>query len=89
MHKFYDVHRACELADKEITIYRTKKINIIDESERLQTLEFIKGFKTGRNNTIANIVHAHQSGQSLKSIYKAIKEIYRKEIKDANINNGC
>ena len=88
MHKFYDIHKACELANKEITIYPTKKINIIDESERLQTLEFIKGFKTGRNNTIANIVHAHDSGQSLKSIYKVIKEIYRKEVKDANINNG-
>ena len=41
----------------------------------------------GRNNTIANIVHAHDSGQSLKSIYKVIKEIYRKEVKDASINH--
>ena len=63
------------------------KINIIDESDRQQTLKFIKGFKTGRNNTIANIVQAHQSGQSLKSIYKVVKEIYRKEAKDANINH--
>ena len=87
MHKFYDIHKACELANKYITFYPTKKINIIDESERQQTLEFIKGFKTGRNNTIANIVHAHDSGQSLKSIYKVIKEIYRKEVKDADINH--
>lgn len=65
------------------------KINIIDEADRQNTLKFIDGFKTGRNNTIANIVHAHDSGQSLKSIYKVIKEIYRKEVKDANINNGC
>ena len=63
------------------------QIPIIDESERLQTLEFIKGFKIGRNNTIANIVQAHDSGQSLKSIYKVIKEIYRKEVKDASINH--
>ena len=63
------------------------RIPIIDESDRQQTLEFIKGFKTGRNNTIANIVHAHDSGQSLKSIYKVIKEIYRKEVKDASINH--
>ena len=63
------------------------KINIIDEADRQNTLQYIKGFKTGRNNTIANIVHAKQSGQSLKSIYKVIKEIYRKEI-DANINHG-
>ena len=63
------------------------KINIIDESERLQTREFIKVFKNGRNNTIANIVHAHDSGQSLKSIYRVIKEIYKKEVKDANINH--
>lgn len=63
------------------------QIPIIDESNRQQTLAFIKGFKTGRNNTIANIVHAQDSGQSLKSIYKVIKEIYRKEVKDANINH--
>ena len=63
------------------------QIPIIDESDRLQTLEFIKGFKTGRNNTVANIVNAHESGQSLKSIYKLIKEIYRKEVKDAGINH--
>ena len=62
------------------------KINIIDEADRQNTLEFIKGFKTGRNNTIANIVQARQSGQSLKSIYKVIKEIYRKEV-DASINH--
>ena len=87
MHKFYDIHKACELANQKITVYPTKKINIIDESERLQTLEFIKGFKTGRNNTIANIVHAHDSGQSLKSIYKVIKQIYKTEVKDADINH--
>ena len=63
------------------------KINIIDESDLQQTLEFIKGFKTGRNNTIANIVHAHDSGQSLKSIYKVIKQIYKTEVKDADINH--
>lgn len=63
------------------------KINIIDESDRQNTLKFIKGFQTGRNNTIANIVHAHDSGQSLKSIYKVIKEIYRKEVQDENINH--
>ena len=63
------------------------KINIIDESERQNTLQYIKGFKTGRNNTIANIVHAHDSGQSLKSIYKVIKQIYKTEVKDADINH--
>lgn len=63
------------------------KINIIDEADRQNTLKFIGGFKTGRNNTIANIVNAHESGQSLKSIYKVIKEIYRKEIKGANNNH--
>ena len=63
------------------------KINIIDESDRQNTLKFIKGFKTGRNNTIANIVHAHDSGQSLKSIYKVIKDIYRKEVKGESINH--
>ena len=63
------------------------QIPIIDESDRQSTLQFIKGFKTGRNNTVANIVHAHDSGQSLKSIYKVIKEIYRKEVKDASINH--
>ena len=64
------------------------KINIIDEADRQKTLEFIKGFKTGRNNTIANIVHAKQSGQSLKSIYKTIKEIYKAEVLNADINHG-
>ena len=54
------------------------KINIIDEAERQATYEFIKGFKTGRNNTLANIVNAHDSGQSLKSIYKVIKQIYKR-----------
>lgn len=63
------------------------KISIIDESDRQNTLQFIKGFKTGRNNTIANIVHAHDSGQSLKSIYKVIKQIYKTEVKDEGINN--
>ena len=63
------------------------KINIIDESDRQNTLQYIKGFKTGRNNTIANIVNAHESGQSLKSIYKVIKQIYKTEVKDANINH--
>lgn len=63
------------------------KINIIDESERLQTLEFIKGFKTGRNNTIYNIIQAHESGQSLKSIYKVIKKIYKTEVNNANIDH--
>lgn len=63
------------------------KINIIDESDRQNTLQFIKGFKTGRNNTIANIVHVHDSGQSLKSIYKVIKQIYKKEIINENNNN--
>ena len=62
------------------------KINIIDESDRQNTLEFIKGFRTGRDRMVACIVEAHDSGQSLKSIYKVIKEIYRKEIKDADIN---
>ena len=36
---------------------------------------------------IVSIVEAHQSGHSLKSIYKVIKEIYRKEVKDAGINH--
>lgn len=63
------------------------KINVIDESDRQQTLEFIKGFKTGRNNTIANIVQAHESGQSLKSIYKLIKKIYKTEVNNANIHH--
>ena len=63
------------------------KINVIDEAERQATYEFIKGFKTGRNNTLANIVNAHDSGQSLKSIYKVIKQIYRKEVIDENNNN--
>ena len=62
------------------------KINIIDESERQQTLSYIKGFKTGRNNTISNIVTAHESGQSIKSIYKVIRKIYKEEI-NANINH--
>lgn len=52
------------------------KINIIDENDRQQTLKFVKGFQTGKANTIANIIHAHESGQSLKSIYKYLKKEY-------------
>lgn len=63
------------------------KINVIDESDRQNTLQYIKGYKTGRDRMIVSIVEAHQSGHSLKSIYKVIKEIYRKEIKDASINH--
>ena len=63
------------------------KINIIDESDRQNTLQYIKGYKTGRDRMVACIVEAHDSGHSLKTIYKVIKEIYRREIKDANINN--
>ena len=63
------------------------QIPIIDESDRQQTLSYIKGFKTGRNNTVANIVNAHESGQSLKSIYKVIKKIYKTEVNNANINH--
>ena len=63
------------------------KINIIDESDRQNTLQYIKGYKTGRDRMITCIVEAHQSGYSLKYIYKVIKEIYRKEIKDASLNH--
>ena len=63
------------------------KINIIDESDRQNTLQYIKGYKTGRDRMVTCIVEAHQSGHSLKSIYKVIKEIYIKEVKDANINH--
>ena len=63
------------------------RINIIDESERQQTLKFIKGYKSGRDSMTMWIIEAHQSGQSLKSIYKLLKEIYRKEVKDAGINH--
>lgn len=63
------------------------QISIIDEADRQQTLSYIKGFKTGRNNTVANIVNAHESGQSLKSIYKVIKKIYKTEVNNANINH--
>ena len=63
------------------------KINIIDEADRQNTLQYIKGFRTGRDRMVACIVEAHDSGQSLKSIYKVIKEIYRKEVKDASINH--
>lgn len=62
------------------------KINIIDESVRQNTLQYIKGYKTGRDRMVISIVEAHQSGHSLKSIYKVIKEIYIKEVKDANNN---
>lgn len=63
------------------------KINIIDEADRQNTLQYIKGFRTGRDRMVACIVEAHDSGQSLKSIYKVIKEIYKKEVKDAGINH--
>ena len=63
------------------------QIPIIDEADRQNTLKFIEGFKTGRNNTLANIVNAHESGQSLKSIYKLIKKIYKTEVNNANINH--
>lgn len=63
------------------------KINIIDESDRQNTLQYIKGYKTGRDRMVACIVEAHDSGHSLKTIYKIIKEIYRKEVKDADINH--
>lgn len=63
------------------------QIPIIDESDRQNNLKFIEGFKTGRNNTVANIVNAHESGQSLKSIYKVIKKIYKTEVNNANINH--
>ena len=63
------------------------KINVIDESDRQNTLQYIKGYKTGRDRMVTCIVEAHQSGHSLKSIYKVIKEIYRKEIKDASLNH--
>ena len=63
------------------------KINVIDESDRQNTLQYIKGYKIGRDRMVTCIVEAHQSGHNLKSIYKVIKEIYRKEVKDAGINH--
>lgn len=62
------------------------KINIIDESERQQTLSFMKGFETARRNMIFNIVTAHEGGQSLKSIYKHIKLKNKEYQANANIN---
>ena len=63
------------------------RINVIDESDRQNTLQYIKDYKTGRDRMVVCIVEAHQLGHSLKSIYKVIKEIYRKEVKDADINH--
>lgn len=64
------------------------KINIIDEADRQQTLSYIKGFKTGRNNTITQIIDAKTHGVPFKKIYKTIHEIYKKEVQhDANINH--
>ena len=52
------------------------KINVLDYYDQQLTLKFIKGFQTGKANTIANIIHAHESGQTLKSIYKYLKKEY-------------
>lgn len=64
------------------------QIPIIDEADRQQTLSYIKGFKTGRNNTITQIIDAKAHGVSFKKIYKTIHEIYKKEVQnDANIHH--
>ena len=50
------------------------KINVLDYYDQQLTLKFIEGFHTGHRNTINNIIELHESGASLKSIYKQIKE---------------
>lgn len=63
------------------------KINVIDESERQQTMSFVKGFETARRNMLFNIVSAHEQGQSLKSIYKHIKLKNKEYQTNANIDH--
>ena len=58
------------------------KINVLDYYDQQLTLKFIEGFHTGHRNTLNNIIMAHESGQTLKSIYKQIKE----RAKHENIN---
>lgn len=50
------------------------KINVLDYYDQQLTLKFIEGFHTGHRNTLNNIIELHESGQTLKNIYKQIKE---------------
>ena len=61
-----------------------RKINVLDDLERQKTQSWIKGFDIGRNNTVSQIIREHESGMSLKSIYKLLKKIQ----KDINENNS-
>ena len=58
------------------------KINVLDYYDQQLTLKFIEGFHTGHRNTLNDIIKLHESGQTLKSIYKQIKE----RVKYENIN---
>lgn len=60
-----------------------RKIAVLDDLERQKTQSWIKGFDMGRNNTISQIIREHESGMSLKSIYKLLKKV-KKEIDENN-----
>lgn len=60
-----------------------RKITVLDDLERQKTQSWIKGFDMGRNNTVSQIIREHESGMSLKSIYKLLKKV-KKEIDENN-----
>lgn len=65
------------------------KINVIDESERQQTLSYFKGFTTGVFSTLQSLVKLREGGAGLKILYKTILsnyKVYQKRYEDENNN---
>ena len=53
------------------------KINIIDESQRQQSIAFFKGFQTGVFNTLSSLIKAREGGLPLSKLYKTIQSNYK------------
>lgn len=65
------------------------KINVIDESERQQTLSYFKGFRTGVYSTLHSLIKLREGGAGLKMLYKTIQtnfKVYQKRYEDENNN---
>lgn len=66
------------------------KINIIDESQRQQSIAYFKGFQTGVFNTLSSLIRAREGGLPLSKLYKTIQsnyKVYKKRYEDEANNN--
>ena len=66
------------------------KINIIDESDRQQSIAYFKGFTTGVYSTLNSLIKLREGGAGLKILYKTILtnyKVYKKRYEDEANNN--